>query len=54
MRQFGGIVLLVDGVCLCALVYFTKQVFPLGYVSAVLGIASLLIGAGLLCIKDQS
>ncbi len=50
MRQIGGIVLLADGVCLCALVYFTKQIFPLGYISAVLGIA---VGAGLLCIKDQ-
>jgi hypothetical protein len=29
MRQIGGIVLLADGVCLCALVYFTKQIFPL-------------------------
>jgi hypothetical protein len=46
-------VLLADGVCLCALVYFTKQIFPLGYISAVLGIASLLVGAGLLYIKDQ-
>jgi hypothetical protein len=53
MRQIGGIVLLADGVCLCALVYFTKQVFPLGYISAVLGITSLLVGAGLLFIKDQ-
>ncbi len=35
MRQIGGIVLLADGVCLCALVYFTKQIFPLGYISAV-------------------
>ena len=43
MRQIGGIVLLADGVCLCALVYFTKQIFPLGYISAVLGIASVLI-----------
>ena len=53
MRQIGGIVLLADGVCLCVLVYFTKQIFPLGYISAVLGIASLLVGAGLLFIKDQ-
>jgi hypothetical protein len=53
MRQIGGIVLLADGVCPCALVYFTKQIFPLGYISAVLAIASLLVGAGLLFIKDQ-
>jgi hypothetical protein len=44
-------VLLADGVCLCALVYFTKQIFPLGYISAVLGIASVLVGAGLLFIS---
>jgi hypothetical protein len=53
MRRIGGIVLLADGVCLCALVYLTKQIFPLGYISAVLGIASLLVGAGLLYIKDE-
>jgi len=53
MRQIGGIVLLADGVCLCALNYFTKQIFPLGYISAVLGIASLLVGAGALFSKDQ-
>jgi hypothetical protein len=53
MRQIGGIVLLADGVCLCALVYFTKQIFLLGYISAVLGIASLLVGAGALFSKDQ-
>ena len=53
MRHISGIVLLADGLCLCALVYFTKQIFPLGYISSVLGIASLLVGAGLLLIKDQ-
>src|SRR5205823_14126308 len=53
MRQIGCIVLLADGVCLCALVYFTKQIFPLGYISAVLGIASFLVGAGALFSKDQ-
>jgi hypothetical protein len=53
MRQIGGILLLADGVCPCALVFFTKQIFPLGYISAVLGIPSLLIGAGALFSKDQ-
>jgi hypothetical protein len=53
MRRIGGIFFLADGVCLCALVYFTKQIFPLGYISSVLGIASLLVGAMLLSIKDQ-
>ena len=45
--------LLADGVCLCGLVYFAKQIFPVGYISAVLGIASLLVGAGALFSKDQ-
>jgi hypothetical protein len=56
MRQLGGFVLLATGVCSCALVYFCKVPENLEFLrdlSAFFGIASILVGAMLLSIKDR-
>jgi hypothetical protein len=56
MRQFGGIVLLATGASACALVYFCRvpeQIEFLRDLTGFFGIASILVGAMLLSIKDR-
>jgi hypothetical protein len=56
MRQLGGYVLLVAGVCLCALTYFSKvpeQLEVLRDLSGFCGLVALLVGAMHLSIKDR-
>ena len=56
MRQLSGYVLLVAGVCLCALTYFSKvpeQLEVLRDLSGFCGLVALLVGAMHLSIKDR-